>query len=145
MSARTESESWMAARSSSETIPTDFSDALSHHVSFRLYVPEVIRRAPASSSSCRVAFNASAPRATKPMRAPRWANARAVARPTPEVAPVITTASSRSLTPRAYPASAPPQQSGQPPHKWRIELARSRLLIAPGLPRRESLVIVTTF
>src|SRR5687767_15207300 len=46
---------------------------------------------PARSTSARVARRPSSPRAIKPMRKPRRAKATALARPTPEVAPVRTT------------------------------------------------------
>src|SRR5437773_3506951 len=48
---------------------------------------------PSSSTSFSAPFNPSRPRAIKPIRAPCCANLRAVARPTPADAPVITTTS----------------------------------------------------
>src|SRR5262245_24749347 len=48
---------------------------------------------PASSTSRRAPSNPSRPRANSPILAPRFANARTVARPTPADAPVITTTS----------------------------------------------------
>jgi hypothetical protein len=54
---------------------------------------------PAFSISLRAPSKPSRPRATNPIFAPRWAKARAVARPTPADAPVITTTSALSILP----------------------------------------------
>src|SRR5881398_2110104 len=48
---------------------------------------------PASSTSAAAAARPASPRAISPTLAPRWPNSRAVARPMPPLAPVITTVS----------------------------------------------------
>jgi hypothetical protein len=52
---------------------------------------------PKASTSSAAAFSPSSPRATSPMDAPRLANARTTARPTPAEAPVTTTTSDRFM------------------------------------------------
>src|SRR5690349_8664537 len=100
---------------------------------------------PSRRTSSAAACSASSLRATSAMRAPRLANSRAVARPTPAEAPVRTMVWVEGLTAWVLPADRPPRLGGMARHH-RIILAIGLVtLIAGGvMTAQDNGVVVVT-